>query len=99
MEIENRDNLRGVIALGVVLTDSSAPWKQPLSLGQQAILSSEPDQFAVKPAPVDEVLRFAVPSQATIRKFDQITVEYLPGPEHWQVGTKVAINQFELVPR
>ena len=99
VEIENRDNLRGVIALGVVLTDSSAPWKQPLSLGQQAILSSEPDQFAVKLAPVDEVLRFAVPSQATIRKFDQITVEYLPGPEHWQVGTKVAINQFELIPR
>jgi hypothetical protein len=99
VEIENRDNLRGAIALGVVLTDSSAREKPSLWLGQQTIVSSEPDRFAVKLEPVDEVLRFAVTSLATMRRFDQITVEYFPGPEHWQVGAKVAIKQFELVPR
>jgi hypothetical protein len=99
VEIENRDNLRGPIALGVVLTDSSARGKPSLSLGQQTIPSTEPDQFAVKLAPVEEALRFAVPSQATLRRFDQITVEYFPGPEHWQVGSRVAIKQFELLPR
>jgi hypothetical protein len=97
--IENRDNRRGAIALGVELTDSSAPGKPPVSLGQQRIVSSLPEQFTVKVSPVDEVLRFAVPEHATLRKFDQITVEYFPGPEHWQVGAKVAIEQFELMPR
>jgi hypothetical protein len=99
VSIENRDNLRGAMALGVVLTDSSAPGKPSVSLGQQTIPSSAPDQFVVKISPVDEVLRFAVPSHGAIRKFDQITVVYLPGAEHWQVGAKVAITQFELVPR
>jgi len=97
--IENRDNLRGTIALGLVLTDSSAHGKPSISLGQRTIPSSEPDRFAVKISPVDEVLRFAVPSHAAIRRFDQITVVYLPGVEHWQVGAKVAIEQFQLLPR
>jgi hypothetical protein len=97
--IQNRDNLRGVIALGVELTDSSAPNKPPVSLGQRTISSSQPDQFVVKLTPVDEVLRFTVPSHAALRKFDQITVQYFPGQEHWQVGAKVAIEQFELIPR
>ncbi|HEV2484058.1 MAG TPA: hypothetical protein VGT08_00865 [Terracidiphilus sp.] len=97
--IQNRDNLRGMIGLGVELTDSTAPGKPSVSLGQQTILSSQSDQFAVKLAPVDEVLRFTVPSHAPLRKFDQITVRYFPGPEHWQVGAKIAIDQFELVPR
>ena len=97
--VQNRDNMRGLIAIGVELKDSSAPGKPSLSLGQQTILSSRPDQYAVKLAPVDEVLRFAVPSHAALHKFDQITVQYFPGPEHWQVGAKIAIDQFELVPR
>lgn len=97
--IQNRDNLRGVIALGVVLTDTLAPGKPSASLGQQTIESSLPGQFAMKLSPVNEVLRFDVPSRAALRKFDQITVEYFPGPEHWQVGARVAIEQFELIPR
>ena len=97
--VQNRDNMRGLIALGVELKDSSAPGKPSVSLGQQTILSSRPDQFAIKLAPVDEVLHFAVPSHAALHKFDQITVQYFPGPEHWQVGAKIAIDQFELVPR
>ena len=97
--VENRDNLRGSIAVGVVLTDASAPGKPSVSLGQHTILSSEPGQFTVKLAPVNEVLRFAVPDSAALRKFNQITVEYFSGPGHWQMGARVAIDQFELVPR
>jgi len=97
--IENRDNLRGPIALGVVLTDSSAAGKPSISLGQQVVGSSEGGQFAVKIAPVEETLRFVVPSHAALHKFDQITVVYLPGAEHWQTGAKIAIEQFELIPR
>ncbi len=97
--VENRDNVRGSIAVGVALTDASAPGKPSVSLGEQTILSSEPDQFAVKLAPVNEVLRFAVPDSAALRRFNQITVDYYSGPEHWQLGARVAIDQFELIPR
>jgi hypothetical protein len=99
LDLENRDNLRGPIALGIVLTDSSARGKPSLSLGEQIVLSSEAAQFSVKLSPVDEVLRFPIPSHAAIRKFDRITVLYLPGLEHWQTGAKIAIEQFELIPR
>ena len=97
--IENRDNLRGPIALGVVLTDSLAAGKPSISLGEQTVVSSEANQFLVKLSPVEEVLRYAIPSRAAIRKFDRITVLYLPGAEHWQTGAKIAIKQFELIPR
>jgi hypothetical protein len=97
--VENRDNVRGMIAVGVVLADASAADKPTVSLGEQTILSSQPDQFAVKLAPVYEVLRFAVPDSAALRKFNQITVDYYSGPEHWQLGARVAIDQFELIPR
>ena len=96
--VENRDNVRGPIAVGVVLTDASAPRRPSVSLGQQTILSTEPGQFTVKLAPVNEVMRFAVPDTAPLRKFNQITVEYFSGPEHWQLGARVAIDQFELIP-
>jgi hypothetical protein len=96
--VENRDNVRGPIAVGVVLTDASAPRRPSVSLGQQTILSTEPGQFTVKLAPVNEVMRFAVPDTAPLRKFNQITVEYFSAPEHWQLGARVAIDQFELIP-
>lgn len=97
--IENRDNLRGLIALGVVLTDSFAPGKPSLSLGRQPVLTSEPEHFTIKTVPADEALRFPVPEHAKIRKFDQITVLFLPDVEHFEVGPKIAIQEFALFPR
>jgi len=39
------------------------------------------------------LLRFPIPSHAAIRKFDRITVLYLPGLEHWQKqAQKIAIE-------
>jgi len=97
--VENRDNLRGPIALGLLLTDSSAPGKPSLSLGRQPVLSSEPAQFTIKSVPADEVLCFPIPDRAKIRKFDEITVLFLPDVEHFEVGPKIAIQEFALLPR
>lgn len=99
VEIENGDNRKGVISLGIFLQDGSSPRKQTIYLGQQTIVSSEPDQFSIKAAPVSETLHFAVPLHAKIRKFDAITVVVLPDVEHAFVGSKIAIEQFELFPR
>jgi hypothetical protein len=99
VEIENRDNRTGVIALGVLLTDAASTKKPTLYLGQQPIVSTEPEHFSFKSAPVFEALRFSVPTGVKIRRFDEITVMMLPDVEHALVGPKIAIKQFQLFPR
>ena len=99
VSIENRDNQPGVITLAVMLSDSASPQSSPLYLGQQPVMTSEPGHFSIKTAPVEELLRFAIPKQSTIRKFDQISVIFLPDAEHFEVGPKIAIQEFDLLPR
>ena len=97
--IENRDNRRGMVSLGVLLTDDSSSPKRTLYLGQQSIVSTEPENFFVKTAPVFETVRFAVPPHADLRKFNEITVMFLPDIEHTFVAPKIAIQQFAFFPR
>jgi hypothetical protein len=99
IEIENNDNSEGLISLGVLLTDESSSPKRTLYLGQETIPSTEPGHFLVKTAPSYETLRFAVPPNADLRKFDKLTVMFLPDIEHTFVAPKIAIQQFELFPR
>jgi hypothetical protein len=98
LSIENWDNVRGSIVLNVLLTDTALPGEPALTLGGQPILSTEPAQFSFKSAPTQEVLRFPIPTHATLRKFDQITVYFLPDAAHFAVGPKIAIQQFAFVP-
>jgi hypothetical protein len=97
--IENRDNRPGAITLAVLLKDSASPNVPSLYLGQQPVASSQPDQFSVKSSPVNEVLRFPIPGNANMRKFDEITIMFLPDMEHIQVGPKIAIQEFHVIPR
>lgn len=99
LEIQNRDNHPGAISIAMILTDSSAPGKPSLSLGEQPVITSEPGHFNIKSAPVTETLRFAVPAHARIRKFNEITVLFLPEMEHVDLGMKIAIDNFALLPR
>jgi hypothetical protein len=99
VEIENRDNVRGALSLGLLLADSTQPNKPTLYLGSKEIQTSMPGFFFEKTAPVLETLRFAIPTTGAMRKFDQITVMLLPDVEHFMVGPKIAIEQFELQPR
>jgi hypothetical protein len=99
VSIENRDNVRGVISLGVVLTDRTAPGEPSLSLGLKPVVTSEPGQFSIKTSPAAEMLQFAIPEHANIRKFDEIAVLVIPDAGHFEVGPKIAIEQFDLLPR
>jgi len=99
VEIENRDNKIGLVALAVLIRGTASPQKPALYLGQQPIVSTEPEHFSSKSEPVFETLRFAVPPGAKIRRFDEITVMMLPDVEHALVGPKIAIKQFQLFPR
>jgi hypothetical protein len=97
--IENRDNAPGMIALGVLLTDSTSLGRPTLYLDQQTVVSTEPSRFTVKSSPVPEVLRFRVPNHAKIQQFDEITVIFFPDLERPNTGAKIAIKQFDLIPR
>ena len=97
--IENHDNIPGRIALGVLLTDSTSIGKPTLYLDQQPVISTEPGHFSVKSSPVQEVLRFPVPSHSRIDRFDEITVIFFPDTERARAGAKIAIQEFELLPR
>ncbi len=97
--IENSDNAPGMIALGVLLTDSTSLGKPTSYLGQQTIVSTEPDRFAVKSSPIPEVLHFPIPGHTRIGQFDEITIVFFPDAERPYTGAKIAIKQFDLVPR
>ncbi len=97
--IENRDNRPGAVALGVILTDSVSRGRLELYLGQHPVVSSESGQFSGKSSPTIEVLRFPIPARTKIHKFDAITVIFIPEPERAELGAKIAIHKFELLPR
>ena len=97
--IRNRDNERGLLSIGVLLTDSASPGSPALNLGVQPVVSSQPDRFQVKSASVEETLRFPVPSQLHTRRFDGITILILPDESRMETGSRVAIDRFELIPR
>ena len=46
-----------------------------------------------------EVLNFPVLSGAKIQQFDEITVIFFPDSERPNTGAKIAIKQFDLIPR
>lgn len=97
--IENRDNKAGLVSLGVLLTDEASSPKRTVYLGQQPVQSTEPGHFLVKKTPTYDTVRFSVPSNAPLHKFNEITVMFLPDIEHAFVAPKIAIQQFELLPR
>jgi hypothetical protein len=97
--IKNHDNIPGRIALGVLLTDSTSIGKPTLYLDQQPVMSTEPDHFSVKSSPIEEVLRFAVPNRPRIDRFDEMTVFFFSDTERARTGARIAIQEFELIPR
>jgi hypothetical protein len=98
VELLNSDNRSGVTNLAVLLGHSSAPSNQ-LYLGQQPLVSSQPGQFRYKATAAEEKLSFPIPVSAKLRGFDQITILFLPDEANLDQGSKVAIQQFQLVPR
>jgi hypothetical protein len=99
VEIQNGDNRPGEIQLGLLLTDTTEPGKPSQYLGMEPVASSLPDHFSIKPSPVSETLRFPVPAQPKIRRFNAITVVFMPASVRSIVGAKVSIQQFEMIPR
>lgn len=99
VELENRDNRAGEFALAMVITDTSAPGRPSLYLGQQPIVSSQPGRFTVKSSSVRETLHFPIPTHSALRRFDEITLVVMSEPMRFDMGARIAIEQFELEPK
>jgi hypothetical protein len=99
VKIDDRDNETGFISMAVWLKDSSLAGAPAVYLGQQTIRGPGDAVVTGKSAGTEELLVFAVPAGAKIRSFDEITVVLLPDTGHRQVGPRIAIEQFELVPQ
>jgi hypothetical protein len=97
--VTNADTRPGTIALSLLLTDSNSIGKPSHDLGDRIIVSSEAAQIPMNRQPVKEVLRFPVSRSAAMRRFDEITIVFLPANERARGGAKVSIQSFTLIPR
>jgi hypothetical protein len=99
--IENHDARPGHINMVVVLTDSTSKKDSSLYLGQQPIEMASAGNITLTspPAPGRQVLRFGIPGNSGIHHFDGISVLFLPEMFRARFGPKVAIRDFELLPR
>ncbi|HEX3570189.1 MAG TPA: hypothetical protein VHU44_05145 [Acidobacteriaceae bacterium] len=97
--VRNADTKPGEIDLALVLADSSAHARPRQVLAARPVLSSMVDPMPQDRKPVKEVLRFAVPAGAHLRRFDDLTVQFILAPRHARTGAKVSLESFELIPR
>ena len=100
--VENRDSQSTGVVLGVMLTDSTAPGKPSMILGEQAILSSQANHPATTAGVARETLRFPISAQSGqsrhLRQFDQIDFLIVPDRSYAQSGAKIAIRTLEFIP-
>jgi hypothetical protein len=99
VDVMNRDNLPGTIAMALRLTNSMVPGANTVQLVEQPVVSTQPEHYAEKAIPVFETLHFAVPSRTRIRAFNEITVVLIPDAAHAKVGPRIAVQQFAFLPR
>jgi hypothetical protein len=100
VRVTNADNRTGRIDIALVLTDTASPGGKQLMLGDEPVLSSlTMKRTALDRAPVTETLKFAIPRTAGLRRFDEIDVIVQPSVERAKLGSRVAVEEFELVPR
>ena len=97
--ITNADTRPGKIALGIVLTDSNSIVRPARALEEQTIVSSKGNHIPLNRSPVKETLRFPISRSQTMRRFNEITVVFLPAKERARGGAKVSIQSFTLIPR
>jgi hypothetical protein len=88
VDVENRETEPGSVAIAVWLKNSTTPGAPAVYLGEQPITNAGSEEII-----------FAVPPGSKVRSFDEISVMMLPEAGHQRVGPRVAIRQFEFVPR
>lgn len=102
VEMENCDKLPGEMFMGLMLADSSSvgrgSHRQPdLYLGTQQIVQTA-SIVQSSCSQKTEVLTFPI-AKSSKRKFDELKILFALDPRRADIGAKVAVKQFEFVPR
>ena len=93
--IDNADSIPRSVALELQLRDSALPGQPFESLGVKEVVAT-----GEKPTkPVPQTLRFRVPAQTTIPRFDELTVRFRLQWWRGSQSANIAINRFRLIPR
>ena len=98
VDLLNGDNRPGPIRIELLLGEKSGKPGSSLLLGSIEIPSSQLPHIALNRPPVPESLRFPMPTKAHGRRFDEITVIIRPSTGRALAGSKIAIQDFVLVP-
>lgn len=99
LSILNADDRPGGIRIAVELIDSSSRHVQSEELGSRPVLSSMPPEFSLNGPSRRETLKYPIPANSAIHKFDEIEVVFLPSWERSLGGVQIAIRSFRLLPK
>jgi len=99
VEVANRDNWPGPISIGMRLTDSSSTGQPSFYLGRQPVRSTLPGRFTKKQSAVEETIRFPMPAHPLIHRFDEITLIFYPDASRVEIGSRLAVEELQLIPR
>jgi hypothetical protein len=96
--IQNTDRYPGTVSLELILRNTTLPDTPSQSLGTAMVASTRPWTLGKRPA-ASEVLSFNVPPDLKLRQFDELSVVFQLSPRRSNVGAKIGIERFILVPR
>jgi hypothetical protein len=99
VDIINADTRPGKISLAIRLTDEASRAKPFEVLGERTVVSSEESPIPLSRSPVKETFRFPISRSATIHRFDEVTVVFLPDKERSRGGARVSVQSFTLIPK
>ena len=97
--IRNADRYPDTVSMELVLVNTALRGKPSLSLGTLTVKSTRPWRLYEERRPASETLNFAVPTHASIRRFDELMVVFRLDASRADAGPKIAIDRFVLVPR
>ena len=98
IELLNGDDRPGLIRIELLLKDRSSKLNSSILLGNVPIPSSQLQHIPLNRPPVPESLRFQMPAIAHGKQFDEITVVIKPSSGRAIAGSKIAIQNFVLIP-
>jgi len=98
VDLLNGDDRPGVMRIEIILKDTSGGPHRTLFLGTLPIPSSQLQHIPLNRPPVHESLRFEIPTAAHGSRFDEIQVVIRPSFDRELAGSKVAIQNFVLIP-
>ena len=97
VEITNADAFPGTVSLELRVLDTGVSLRPEISLGL-AMVQSMPRWSPGGVGPPREMLRFRVPAQPTLRRFDELIVVFHRAPTRLTNSAKVSIERFVLMP-